>query len=690
MNIEELEIFGIIAFDGVIRNGLRLHPDEEHFVYPMGNKITIKHIKTSEQFFLTGHKNFVSALCISPSGQLIASGQINHHGFKVLMNVITDITPLCILYTYEMHKVRVEDVCFTESEQYLISLGGRDDGRIIIWDIENGTPLCGALAGSETSGNIIIIAPTNTCKTSFITGGDNNLKLWRISSKDRKLYGTDVKVGKIKRSINCLVIDENDENVYCGTTSGDIIKARLLNIDESEEGSKYPVMIGCYSKIPTRRRTRVAKTNGPNVEVYAGGTGDGTVELIEITKDARLNVNKMNKSLTIPAIITNEHNSLKNNILYCTVPYSECMCHATALCEIYEIELSSFQMRLIVTCHTNSIYDLAFPRNSSEIFATASKNDIRIWKLANQKELLRITVPNFACSSICFDSNGGSIISTWNDGTIKGFALNGGKLLFEINSAHTKCVSTVTITNDDDKLISGGCDGQNVYPLLKPRVRIWNAKSELRHLLQVLKEHRGPITSLHVSPDNKSLISSSTDGTCILWNLRNFTRKFMLSGNTMYMATCFTPSGIQILTCGTDGKIAYWETLDGSLVREIEGSITGTLNTINISHDGQHFLTGSDDSIVKLWEYRTATTIRLGLAHAAAITRCVFAPDDKFIATASADGSIMLWKYPFLKKTSITDDNKQHTLITDDNKQHTLQSLSTVSVTNNVSKYKTI
>ena len=170
----------------------------------------------------------------------------------------------------------------------------------------------------------------------------------------------------------------------------------------------------------------------------------------------------------------------------------------------------------------------------------------------------------------------------------------------------------------------------------------------------------------------------------------------MLSGNTMYMATCFTPSGVQILTCGTDGKIAYWETLDGSLVREIEGSITGTLNTISISHDGQHFLTGSDDSIVKLWEYRTATTIRLGLAHAAAITRCVFAPDDKFIVTASADGSIMLWKYPFLKKisitddnkqhTSITDDNKQHTSITDDNKQHTLQSLSTVSVTNNVSE----
>ncbi|XP_043599667.1 cilia- and flagella-associated protein 52 isoform X3 [Bombus pyrosoma] len=668
MSLKELEIFGIIAFDGVIRNGLRLHPDGEHLVYPMGNKITIKHVKTGEQFFLTGHKNFVSALCISSSGDLIASGQINHHGFKAMV-IIWDYRNRKMKSSYEMHKVRVEDVCFTENGQYLISLGGRDDGRIIIWDIENGTPLCGTSAGNETCGNIIIIARANICKTSFITGGDRNLKLWRINSKDQKLYGTDIKVGKIKRSINCAVIDENDENVYCGTTSGDIIKARL-NIEESEEGTKYPVMIGCYSKIPTNKRARMRNANGLHIEVYPGGvknllllkkdklivgTGDGTVELIEIRKDLKLNANKTNKSLTIPAIVAYRTTNVCAMVTSMIRYQNNLVIVGTALCEIYEIELSSFQMRLIVTCHTSSIYDLAFPSNSSEIFATASKNDIRIWKLATQKELLRITVSNLTCSSICFNSNGDSIISAWNDGTIRGFALNGGKLLFEINCAHTKSVSTITITKDDDKLISGGCDGQ---------VRIWNAKSELRHLLQVLKEHRGPITSLHVSPDNKSLISSSTDGTCILWDLRNFTRKFMLSGSTMYMATCFVPTGVQILTCGTDRKIAYWETLDGSLVREIEGSMAGTLNTISISYDGQYFLTGSEDSIVKLWEYRTASTIRLGLAHAAAVTRCVFAPDNKFIVTASADGAIMLWEYPFSETliTPIKDDTKQHTL----------------------------
>lgn len=51
----------------------------------MGNNITIKKVKTGEQSFLTGHKNVVSALNISPCGNLVASGQVNHPGFKVII-----------------------------------------------------------------------------------------------------------------------------------------------------------------------------------------------------------------------------------------------------------------------------------------------------------------------------------------------------------------------------------------------------------------------------------------------------------------------------------------------------------------------------------------------------------------------------------------------------------------------------
>lgn len=118
-------------------------------------------------------------------------------------------------------------------------------------------------------------------------------------------------------------------------------------------------------------------------------------------------------------------------------------------------------------------------------------------------------------------------------------------------------------------------------------------------------------------------------------------------GNTMFMSARFSPNGVQILTCGTDRKIAYWETLDGSLIRELEGSSAGGLNCLETSPDGRFFVTGSNDCIVKIWEYNRGDTTHIGLGHAAIITACKFSPDSKHIITVSADGAIIIWKCPF-------------------------------------------
>ncbi|XP_031845942.1 cilia- and flagella-associated protein 52 isoform X2 [Nomia melanderi] len=656
--MKELELCGVIAFDGSIRNGLRLHPDGEHLVYPMGNKVTIRSLKTGKQAFLAGHGNLISALCISLRGNFLASGQVTHHGFKAMV-IIWDYENRKMKGSYDMHKVRVEDVCFTQDERYLISLGGRDDGSIVVWDVLNGNPLCGTFASKEMSGSALTIAATRAPSPSFVTAGEGTFRVWLMDPKKRKLAGIDVKFGKIRRDVNCVVLDDKDEYIYCGTTSGDIVKARLNMSQTKDESVAYPIMIGCYSKIPRAAKAKKTRTTGA---VYAGGVknllllghgemivgaGDGTVESIEIAEsDAASGRNGSEKLLVLPCIVTHRTGHVGGTVTSMVSCKNHFILVGTSQCEIYEIQLASFRTRLIVTCHTSSIYGLAFPRDRSEIFATTGKHDIRVWRLETQKELLRITVPNFLCSNLCFNRNSAIIISAWDDGAIRGFALNGGNMLFAINRAHTKSVSAITITNDDCKIVSGGCDGQ---------VRVWNAKSDTRQLLFVLKQHRGPITSLQVSSDDQHLISSSTDGTCIVWDARNFRRKLALQANTMHMATCFVPTGVQVLTCGTDRKIAYWETLDGSLVREVEGSTTGTVNAIAVDSSGRYFLTGSDDCIVKLWEYRTATVVGLGLAHAAPISGCAFSPDGEFMVTVSTDGGTMIWKRPIEPQTELND-----------------------------------
>ncbi|XP_011496716.1 PREDICTED: cilia- and flagella-associated protein 52 [Ceratosolen solmsi marchali] len=658
MDLQDLELSGIVAFDGLTKNSLQLHPDEKHFVYPMGNKVTIKHIESGAQYFLSGHTNLISTICISPCGKYIASGQINHMGFKATV-IIWDYHQRKLKASHTIHKVRVENVCFSCESNFLISLGGRDDGNVVIWDVNKNDALCGACASTEIAGNAYTIRQTNLRDQCFVTSGDRTFKVWRINPETRKVYGVDVKVGKLRRSINCIVIDGRDELAYCGTSSGDIIKARLNYYHnlEQKEPVQTPLMIGCYSKISKNPKNYKLGIG----ELYSGGvtnlllykidqmivgTGDGTLELVTII-DVNIKSNKKIKSPSTPQIKTLLAENVRSGVSSLVLWKDEYIIVGTIFSEIYQIKLSNFDMRLLVTCHTATIYDIAFPHNYSEIFATGSKNDIRLWRLETQRELLRITVPNFVCTSIYFSHDGTMLVSAWNDGIIRAFTPQTGRLIFAIINAHVKAVSAVTLTNDGRKIISGGCDGQ---------IRVWELEPEIQKLVWVLKEHRGSVTSLHTNNDSTHVISSSTDGTCVIWDIQRGSRKQVLMGNTMYMAACFSPNNIQILTCGTDRKISYWETLDGLMIRELEGSGVGALNCIDISPDGKYFVTGGNDSIVKLWSYETGETSHVGMGHAAIITACKISPDGKNIVTVSADGAIMIWKCPFEMK--FNDDNE--------------------------------
>lgn len=59
------------------------------------------------------------------------------------MVIIWDYHEKKIKASHEIHKVRVEDVCFSCESNYLISLGGRDDGNVVIWDVNKNDALCG-------------------------------------------------------------------------------------------------------------------------------------------------------------------------------------------------------------------------------------------------------------------------------------------------------------------------------------------------------------------------------------------------------------------------------------------------------------------------------------------------------------------------------------------------------------------
>lgn len=77
-------------------------------------------------------------------------------------------------------------------------------------------------------------------------------------------------------------------------------------------------------------------------------------------------------------------------------------------CKKYCTSLS----RNFVTCFISYVRILFSVHSEySEVFATCSKDDIRVWSTETSLELLRIMVANFTCTGIQFTSDGKSIVS---------------------------------------------------------------------------------------------------------------------------------------------------------------------------------------------------------------------------------------------------------------------------------------
>jgi WD40 repeat protein len=128
---------------------------------------------------------------------------------------------------------------------------------------------------------------------------------------------------------------------------------------------------------------------------------------------------------------------------------------------IYTVKTDDFKSELQSTCHYAPVNDVCFPPESSNIFATASDADIRIWNAHTSKELLKISVPNLECKCITFKKDGSSLITGWNDGKIRAFGPQSGRLQYVINDAHKKIVSALAVTDShnnkgDFRIVSGG------------------------------------------------------------------------------------------------------------------------------------------------------------------------------------------------------------------------------------------
>ncbi len=145
------------------------------------------------------------------------------------------------------------------------------------------------------------------------------------------------------------------------------------------------------------------------------------------------------------------------------------------------------------------------------------------------------------------------------------------------------------------------------------------------------------------SPDGKTLVCGSIDGTIRLWDLNNGKLKKTLKGHTEFVnSAVFSSDGKRLATGSDDGSILLWNT-ENWKHKPYHDERTSSISCLAFNQDGSYLAVGSQKGEIYLFDVEIDLPIRIFKGHTRYVSRIMFSPDGHQLASASWDRSTRLW-----------------------------------------------
>lgn len=215
-------------------------------------------------------------------------------------------------------------------------------------------------------------------------------------------------------------------------------------------------------------------------------------------------------------------------------------------------------------------------------------------------------------------------------------------------TAHTRWIRALSLSPDGDVLASGD-ESKTIH--------LWDVKSGTR--LATFKVPTGGIYALAFSPNGNLLASGHADGTIRLWDatkteerwwdaIGQYMPSLILNGHKAKVTRlAFSPDGKTLISGSRDGTLRGWDTLSGSqrfsrsafmgpirgLVFAEKGSTLASVNNLGLSTFGtvQH----------RLWDIGTGS--QLSMHELNAIEAKAISPDGTVLVAKESRGGFTLW-----------------------------------------------
>ncbi|MEH2143270.1 NB-ARC domain-containing protein [Nostoc sp.] len=287
--------------------------------------------------------------------------------------------------------------------------------------------------------------------------------------------------------------------------------------------------------------------------------------------------------------------------------------------------------KCVFTETLGGIHSVAFSPNGKLLATGDSYGELRLYQVADGKQLLVCTGHRDWLWSVAFSPYGNILASSSKDQTIKLWDVNTGQCVATLQG-HSGGIWSVAFSPEGHILASGSED---------QTVKLWDVNTG--QCLNTLQGHNSRVSSIAFSPDGQTLVSSCHDQTAKLWNISTGEcLKTLQAHNGGIWSISFSPDGQTLASGSFDQTVKLWDISTGECLKTLQEH-TDCVYSVFFSPDGNTLASSSDDKTVKLWDVTTGLCTATLWGHSSRVWSVVFNSNNHIVASGSSDQTVRLW-----------------------------------------------
>jgi len=588
------------------------------------HKVNFAHARFKKSVFTQSFSSVLS-VALSPDGQFLATGDINHE------------VRLWHVESGEIHRVFHEhdnwvfSLAFSHDSQLLAT--GSQDCTIKIWKVDQGQ----CIKTLQHGGWVRAVAFSADGRLASV-GGDDLVKIWDISK------GECIKAlsGHTNR-VQAVAFSPNDQMLL---VSGDKdCKVRIWDIRQEE-----PLLHTLSGHKDWIRTIAIS----PDGQTIASGSYDNTIKIWALQTGECLNTleghtDKVRSVAFSPDGQTLASGSYDSTIRLWNVQTAQCQNVLQGHTDwVWSIVFSADGQILVsgsndqtirkwevktghclktLQGYVNETYSVAFSPDGQQLATGSGDQKVRIWDIQNQKCLKTFKGHKGWVRSVNFSNDGKTLVSASEDKTVKIWDVNTGQCQKTLKG-HTNYIHSAVFNPDNTKIVSGGGDNT---------AKIWRVSDG-----ECLNTLEHPDKARTVTCNGHWLATASDDKIVRLWDINNGKLIKELEGHTdRVWPVSFSSDGQKLASAGEDKTIKIWDVVKGQCVSTLPAG--GKVYVVVFSSNCRIVVSGSDDNTVKIWDIYQEKCLKTLTGHASTVLSVAISLDGQILASSNEDETIRLW-----------------------------------------------